>query len=318
MTKFKLFFFSLFGLILGISAVSCKTADAGLEKVANAANKSLEDRPLDNNLLWKISGEGLEEPSYLFGTIHMINGDDFFLPDGTMSAIDDSKQMVFEIDLNEISDMSNIMGLMSKAFMKDNLTIKDLLTAEEYDIVDKHFQKMGLPMMMFQRLKPMFLTVFASGDMSPGDLQSGKIKSYEMEFMEMAKNSNKTVKGLETIEFQISVFDSIPYSEQAKMLMETILAGDSDSDSFKKIVEVYKQQDIEKMLAMTMSEEAGLSDYDDILLNQRNKNWIPLMEEMMKVQQNFFAVGAGHLAGDEGVIKLLRKAGYKVESYTGS
>lgn len=161
----------------------------------------------------------------------------------------------------------------------------------------------------------MFLTVFASGDMAPGDIDSGKIKSYEFEFMEMAENGDKTTAGLETIDFQLSVFDSIPYQAQADMLVETIKGGASESDSFKEIVNIYKEQNLNKMLEITLSEEGGIAEYEDILLNTRNKNWIPQMQTMMAENQNFFAVGAGHLPGKEGVIKLLREAGYSVEPF---
>ena len=321
LTKFKFALLSIFAALISLSISSCKTAkdeSQGMNaKVNEAISKTNSYQALDNSLLWKITGNGIEKPSYLFGTIHMIGGEDFFLPDGTMSAMDESENVVFEIDITQMSDMSNVMGLMSKAFMKDNLTIKDLVSADDYVLIEDRFEKMGLPLMMFQRMKPMFLTVFASGDMSPGDLQSGKIKSYEFEFMEMAENSDKPISGLETLEFQLSVFDSIPYKAQADMLMEALKAGDTGSDSFQEIVEVYKKQNLEEMLAMTMSEEGGLSEYDDLLLTQRNKNWIPQMKTMMSDQQNFFAVGAGHLAGETGVVHLLRLEGYSVEPYNG-
>lgn len=321
LTKIKYTLFSAFALVFAVNLTSCKSAkdtvetgEALTDAAIKATNQS--DGALSNNLLWKISGNQLEEPSFLYGTIHMIDADDFFLPDGTMTAMDASERVVFEIDMADMTDMSSMMGLMDKAFMKDNLTLQDLLSEEDFKLVEDHFSDMGLPIFFFQRMKPMFLTVFASGDMSPGDLKSGKIKSYEFEFMEMAENGDKTTAGLETIDFQLSVFDSIPYKEQAEMLMDGLKSGDSDSDSFKEIVKVYKEQNLNKMLEMTLSEEGGLAEYDDLLLNTRNKNWIPQMQTMMAEKVNFFAVGAGHLPGEEGVINLLRQAGYTVEPFS--
>jgi len=317
MNLFKAKFLTPFFAILLF--ISCKTTNKVSEpEIVQSNPEKLMDSDqsdLDHSLLWKITGNGLAKPSYLYGTIHMINGDDFFLPPGTLAAIDESERMVFEIDMKQMSDMSNLMGLMEGAFMKDNLTIQDLLSEEDMKLVETHFEKLGLPIFMFQRMKPMILTVFASGDMSPENLQSGKIKSYEMEFMEMAEGSDMETGGLETIEFQMSVFDQIPYKDQAQMLMETIKMGDQEDNTFKVITEAYKSQDLERMLNLSMSEEGGLSEYDDILLNQRNLNWIPQMAEMMTEKQNFFAVGAGHLGGELGVIKLLRKEGYTVEAF---
>ena len=300
------------GLLFSV-VISCKTSKAQLadNKVAEVV-EAAKDVELADALLWKISGNGLTEPSHLFGTIHIIKKEDFFLPEGTLGAIDDSEKMVFEINMEEMSDMSAAMGLMQKAFMDDNLTLKDLLTTEEYKMVDDHFKKVGIPLMFFERIKPMFLTVFASGDMDPTGIQTGKIKSYEMEFMEMAKDSKMPMGGLETIDFQMSVFDSIPYEAQAKMLIESIETGDTGTDQFKEMVDVYKRQDLNAMQEMFAQEEGGLEGYDDILIVGRNKNWIPQMKEMMAAQPTFFAVGAGHLGGKYGVIRLLEEEGYKM------
>ena len=277
---------------------------------------SVEEFSLENSLLWKISSNDLQQSSYLYGTIHIIEGDDYFLPEGTLSAIDESETIVFEIDMSELNDLSKQIGLLKDAFMKDNLTLKDLLSDEEYAIVSEHFQKMGMPLFLFERFKPMFLTVFASGDLSPDDLQSGRMKSYEMEFFEMANQADKSVGGLETIEFQMSVFDSIPYTDQAKMLVESIKVADTDSDQFRTMVEIYKKQDLNAMMAMFEEEEGGIGDYEDLLLVKRNRNWIPIMQDYMANGKTFFAVGAGHLGGKTGVIQLLRDAGYTVIPYS--
>jgi uncharacterized protein YbaP (TraB family) len=321
MTKHIQSLFSFFSLIILVQFTACKSAKDTTEiavqapSVAKAEMQKESWDNLPNNLLWKISGKELTEPSYLYGTIHMIGAEDFFLPAGTETAVDDSDRLVFEIDMADMQDMSKLMGMMDKFYMADDLTIKDLLSAEDYALVESHFEKAGLPIFFFQRMKPMFLTVFTSGDMSLDDLQSGKIKSYEGEFMEMAESGNKKTAGLETIDFQISIFDQIPYEDQANMLMESIKSGSTGSDSFKEIVNVYKEQNLNKMLTMSISDEDGIGEFEDILLNQRNKNWIPQMQTMMTESQNFFAVGAAHLPGKEGVINLLREAGYTVEPF---
>lgn len=299
-------FLSLLSLVL----YSCKSnesipADSTIEK----ATSTIADNQLEKALLWEITGNGLTESSYLFGTIHMIDTEDYFLPEGTLSAIDNSTEVYFEIDMTEMNDISKIMPLMQKAYMNDDLTLKDLLSEEDYALVQDHFEKMNLPLFFFERIKPMFLTVFASGDINPGDLKSGKIKSYEMEFAEIAAESNKTIGGLETIEYQISIFDSIPYTAQAEMLIETIKAGDTGDDQFMELVKLYKGQDVAGLYSV-MQDEESIEEYEDILLVQRNKNWIPIMSERMAQNKTFFAVGAGHLGGPMGVINLLKKAGY--------
>ncbi len=310
------------GLVaLLVLVMACNTSKTSVNTVKEemkeevgdlGSNNAIPYQALEKALLWEISGNGITETSYLYGTIHIIPSDDYFLPSGTLEAIGKSKKLVFEIDMAEMNDMGKQMGLLNQAFMKDDLTLKDLYTEEEYATVKTHFDKMGIPLFFMERMKPMLLTVFASGDIDPTDLKSGKAKSYEMEFYDMAQDSKKETGGLETIEYQMSVFDSIPYKEQAEMLLETIEMGDSDSDSMQKLVEVYKMQDIQGMQDLFKEEGSDLEGHEDVLLNNRNRNWIPVIAEEMKNGSTFFAVGAGHLAGPQGVIHLLREAGYKI------
>lgn len=274
------------------------------KKVNSAANFA----PTEKALLWKIEKENYKT-SFLFGTIHIIPSDDFFYPDGTLQSIEESNQMVFEIDMNLMTDMSAQMSLMSKAVMKDGTTLKDLVTEKEYAMIKAHFDKMGLPLALFERMKPAFLSVFASEDMSPTSMQDGSMKSYEMEFVEIANSKNMGIGGLETIDYQLSVFDSIPYQDQAKMLVSSIESSSSGEDELKQIIELYKDQNLVKM-GDAFSDET-LGDMD-ILLNNRNRNWIPVMIEYMEGKPTFFAVGAGHLVGEKGVISLLRQKGFKV------
>lgn len=305
MTKFRIPFLCYLSILLvSLQLISCKTSK-------NTPNSKAD---LDKSLLWKVTGPGLTKPSYVFGTIHLIDADDYFLPKGTMSALDEVNNVVFELDMKEMSDMSNLMGMMNKLYMNEGKTLKDLLTDAEYKAVGDFFQEKGLPLFMFERMKPMFLSIFASGDMDPGGLQNGNMKSYEMELLEMAENSGKSTGGLETIDFQISLFDAIPYEAQAKMLVESIQKGsnDDEDDEFKKMTAMYKSQDINAMVRMISEEGSDVSGFEDKLLVERNRNWIPLMIEMAKKQPTLFAVGAGHLGGASGVLRLLMKEGYKL------
>ena len=269
----------------------------------------------ENSLLWEISGKELEKASYLYGTIHMIAKEDYFLTDMTKETFKKSEQVAFEIDMNKMNDMSIMFSLIGQVMMKDGVSLKDLLNEEDYKLVKEHFTELGLPMFMLEKVKPMFLASFASGDLGDtgSDMASGEIVSYEMEFMEMAKKQEKEMDGLETIEYQMSVFDSIPYEDQAKMLVESIRSEVVGDSQFDEMVEMYKNQDLSGMQDMFAADEEGIGKYEDIFLKNRNQNWIPVMEKMMKVKSTFFAVGAGHLGGSIGVIALLRAVGYKVK-----
>jgi uncharacterized protein YbaP (TraB family) len=205
---------------------------------------------------------------------------------------------------------------MTKAFMPGGKTLKDLLPAEDYAFVKGKMNEKGLPGGMFERMKPLFLSTLFSTDDEGGLTANSRMTSVEMELYRMARNRKLESAGLETVSYQMAIFDSIPYEAQAKMLVESLRSADSSEsgeDELSKMLKMYREQDINGMQAMIGDAENGMGGYEDILLKNRNHNWIPVMSRMMTERPTLFAVGAGHLGGESGVVALLRKEGYRVE-----
>jgi uncharacterized protein len=304
---------ALLGLVWAI--VGCNGSKKAAETVTYTPDNIV---PTDKSLLWRISGKELKQPSYLYGTIHIIPKADLNITEGTWNALKRCKRIAFEIDMKEMTSMRTQFSLLTKAFMKNGTTLKDLLNAEDYAFVQEKMEEKGMSARMFERIKPMFLSMILSNDEEGGGgLGSDKSKStsVEMELWRTAKMQKIKSAGLETAAYQMSVFDSIPYKDQAKMLMDALReeGGDGD-DQLAKMIETYKQQDIEAMQRMIAAETDGVGAFEDLLLDRRNLNWIPIMSQMMAYESVFFAVGAGHLGGSKGVIALLRSAGYTVEA----
>jgi uncharacterized protein YbaP (TraB family) len=265
----------------------------------------------NNSLLWEISGNGLAHKSFVFGTIHLIPQEKYLWTEAMEAAFQASDQIVFELDIEQMSDPSTMMGMMKYIFMSNDTTLSDLLSDEEYELVNTHFKKMGMPLFLFERMKPFFLTVFLSEDMAKGNLQDGSLLSYEMVLNGKAKESNKPTSGLETIEFQASIFDKIPYREQAQMLIAGLQEDSDNEPQLDQLVQYYLEQNITELGKMITEQSASSpSGWEDDLLITRNINWIQLMKPMMRESTVFFAVGAGHLPGEKGVLQLLRKEGY--------
>ena len=291
----------LFGLIL----VFCKTSETAVTGLASP------DKKETRSLLWKVEGKEVHT-SYVFGTIHLIHQDDYFFTGDMDKAFQACQVLALEFDLEEAMDLSSQMQLFQQAFMRNDTTLKDLLSKEDYSTVEDHFQKMGIPIFFLERVKPMFLTIFSSEDLfGGGGLQIDELKSYELELLEKANISDKPVEGLETMEYQISIFDSIPYQVQADMLIESIIAPDDNGASLDTLIHYYKMQDLQK-LDQLINAETTTSQYRPVLLDNRNRNWIPVMEELMDNESTFFAVGAGHLLGEVGILRLLQAKGYQV------
>jgi uncharacterized protein YbaP (TraB family) len=308
-TLISLFMKHLVGLILLALIFGCKPA-----KQAAVSYTPEQLIPKEKSVFWKISGNGLKKPSYLYGTIHLIPKSDYEMPDAVREALDNSKRVAFEIDMKEMTNLRTQFGMMTKAFMPGNKTLKDLLSAEDYGFVKTKMNEKGFPGGMLERMKPMFLSTILTGDEEgASEMGSGAVTSVEMEMYKSAKRRKLETAGLETTSYQLSIFDSIPYEAQAKMLVEGLRSTSGEGNELENLVKMYKEQDISAMQTMISSEEGGMAAYEEILLKKRNRNWIDPMGRMMREKPTIFAVGAGHLGGESGVIALLRKAGYRVE-----
>lgn len=257
-------------------------------------------------LLWEISGNGLQKPSYLFGTIHLIPADDYFLPEGTKEALSSSGKVVFEMD---ISDPTLQIKLLSAMVMDSGKTLKSLYTPSRYRFIEKTLEKKyGLSLETFATTKPILI----QQSLLVRKISGGDLKSYEKEFMAMAKEQSKPIGGLETLEDQISALSAMPLEKQAEALLRSLKKPGEFDKMLRKTVRLYREQDIDGLLKSVSENKSGFSDYQDALLDNRNRNWIAPMRTMMEEGPVFFAVGAAHLGGPNGIIALLRAEGFTV------
>lgn len=263
-----------------------------------------------NTLLWKISGNGLEKPSFLFGTIHMLCKDDAILSDQLKSVIKNADEVYFEVDLDNMMEM---LSVMSKMKMRGDTTLKDLLTEKEYLLVKNYFESKSslFPFSMLETYKP----ILAASVLEQNSFPCDNTAMMEQVIMQEAKEYGKKIKGMETMGYQVSVLDDIPYKVQAEQLVKYIADEDKtgeENKELKEMLDAYKDQDLKKLETLINKSDIGVASYAEILLYKRNRNWIEKLKEILPGKSLLVAVGAGHLPGEKGVINLLRKAGYQV------
>jgi uncharacterized protein YbaP (TraB family) len=256
-------------------------------------------------LLYQISGNGLTEASYLYGTIHILPKDKFELSNSLKRAFDASTTIAMEVDL----DMSGAekIALAQKVMLPDGKTLKDFMAAEDYLQLKAYcIDSLQWSESKFERsskLKPMFFSsVLIQENMS-------NMASYEMEFNKMAKKKKKETIGLETIEFQLGLFDQLPMQTQVDMLKQDYK---SDMKSYDTLLACYLREDLETLGKLMAEETSAYPEFNELLLVQRNKSWIAPMRAQMQKESTFFGVGAAHLSGPDGVVALLRAQGFTV------
>ena len=260
---------------------------------------------LQKTLLWQITGPGISKPSYLYGTIHLMCSNEIKVSDTLRARFYSTQKLFLEINLDDPSVMAKTMQQMQ---MKGDTTLMQLLPASTYDSLAEQFKKLtGMSLSMMNRMKP----ELAETLIYPSLLGCESTSAWEQKFEQLAKANNMEINGLEDVEDQLKIFDETPYADQAKEFAETLNNIDSTKQNFNQLLSLYKQKDLDSLCKM-LNDNDALSQYGDLLLNNRNKKWIPQIIQQAKLQPTFFAVGAGHLGNDKGLINLLKQQGYTV------
>ena len=262
-----------------------------------------------NSLFWEISGNGLTDHSYLYGTMHTQDERAFQFKDGVMDAFNQAEIYAMELNMDSVDQAA----LLSELIMDSTYSLKTLLTADEYTVVSDFFRdSLGQALFMFEKMQPLFTAQMVS----LRDLEAQQTDALDIYFFKEAKKQKKQTIGLEKTMEQINAFSSIPYELQAKGLVDAVTdygkEGELDMDA---MMNYYVEGNLDKLLEMTTKDEKDeemSKIFNDIFLVKRNYNMADRAEPFIKKGSTFIAVGAAHLPGKEGIIKLLRKKGYKV------
>ena len=263
----------------------------------------------DSALLYEITGKNLKKPSYLFGTIHLICEKDMFPAEKLKSYLGQTEQLLLEIDMD---DQTVIQRAVKLSVLADGKTIKDYVKPEEYAKIDELFKKyLGISFDNLQSFKPLISQTYLLT--SPKVLGCQPPVVYDNFLAQTAATAKMPVIGLETIEQQFAAIDSQPLEKQIKALSEAAANPEKGFGEFKTLYQNYLTQnsdDIYNLLVSQMTAEGyNLTKFVD----ERNVNWIPIIEKNIRLTPSFIAVGSGHLGGKKGVVSLLRAKGYKLK-----
>lgn len=259
-----------------------------------------------SSLLWEITGKKVKSPSYLMGTMHLIPKDKFYFPDDLREKVSETKLLVMEI--GGIEEQMKAAGLI---MLKDG-NLFDHFSQPQKDTLFQYLQTelemdSSIVKQQFSRVKP-----FALLQLMTRSAFGENPESYELTLQGIAMQKNIPIKGLETIEDQMAVFDNMGMEEQVEMVMSSIRNSENSADEMNDLIDLYLSQDIEALYALLSKEGNSLEKHEGSLLTDRNVKWIPVIKKLIKKQPTFIAVGAAHLGGPNGVVELLRKEGYTV------
>lgn len=267
---------------------------------------SAQTKKTSNSLLWEISGNGLKKPSYLFGTHHLIGAKFADTMNVLQQKLKSADAVVGEIVMD--STMQTKLGPF--LIMKNN-TLDSLLSIAEYKEVENYFKSKqpDFELKQLNNFKPAMVSIMVMLFDDP-DIQKGIGNGIDDSFQQYAKKNAKLVFGLETAEYQGALLFDTDLQKQKKALLKSIREIDKSKQKMEELKTYYLAQDMDKLTSFFKAFDEENKEFMTELLKNRNKRWLEQLPGLMQTQSLFIAVGAGHLVGDEGLIKGLQLKGY--------
>lgn len=257
----------------------------------------------ENTLLWKIEGNGLKAPSYLFGTIHMLCKNEFELKEKVKGAFGNTEKLVLELNFSDASEMQK----MQKMMFSDK-TLSSQLTETERTKLDSLLKlNVRMSLQQLDRMSPAALVSLIA--MQALSCPPTDIKVYEMELLQMALQKQRPIAGLETTEQQIAVMNRVMTLQK---IIEQLEQQGAQDELYSKMVEAYKTENLTQLSALIKDEQLMDAESEQLMLVERNRAWMQQLPTLMQAQPTFIAVGAGHLVGEQGLIRLLKSSGFTV------
>lgn len=267
---------------------------------ATAQNKNTEN---ENSLLWEISGNGLSKPSYIAGTFHILCNKDFEIKPKTWNALNQAENFVMEInytDQNEMAAMQKMMAADKK--------ISEQLTPEEAKELDKILADYGTNLKNVDNQSPQALYSLVATKAIP--CPPNEVKMYEIELLKAALKNKKNISGLEKVDDQVN---AIGQSYDLKEVISQLKLSNEYTIASQKMTEAFKNENLKSLDQLIKNPKFMNKKQEKFMLTDRNVKWAEKMPEIMKKQSSFFAVGGGHLWGNNGLINLLKAKGYTVK-----
>lgn len=265
------------------------------------------------SLLWEISGNGLSKPSYLFGTYHILR-DSYLKHDSlTRQQFDKAEGVVVEM----VFDTSEIGKVAQYGTMADNNLIR-LIDANDYKMVADEFNAVtGQELSFYNQIKPIIIATALS--VAYARKESDTLTKFsgmpiDQYFVKGAKMAQKPLKGLETLDDQLKLlYDRQPVEQQAEQLVRMVKRKNVVKPTGPNLTEMYLKADLDGMWTMFQRESDSPADLY-ALIDDRNLRWMSQLRPIMFERSTFIAVGVGHLPGPNGLLNLLREAGYVVKA----
>lgn len=293
-----------------------KTDPAKLARLKAEADAT----PNGKGIFWKIEKDGTA-PSWLLGTMHVTDPRVLSMPKGASEAFATATTVIVESDeiIDEKKSAAAILMRPDLTMFADNKTINDFLDADERAQLEQGLKARGIPLTLVAKMKPWMIASFVALPACEMTRKAAGASFLDKKLAEDAVSQGKTLKGLESLVEQLAAMDSLPTELHLRALIETLALGKTIDDVLATTTDLYLSGDTGMIMPMmkavsedVASEDASYADFEQRIIIDRNKTMATRAEPILGRGNAFMAVGALHLAGDEGLVELLKRQGFSV------
>jgi len=260
--------------------------------------------------VWAV--RGAHHTVYLAGSIHMLPADEAALPPGFARSYADSARLVMELDLGKFDPMEAMAWMMDHGALPAGTTLRGLLGEQRYVRVSAAATGLGLPMAALDSLAPWVVGIEIT-DLAYEHEGYDPEQGVEEQLVRRAEKDGKPTAGLETMAEELSGLTELSSADQIRMLDQTVDDLKDIKSEMREVTSAWRHGDAARLAALLSSEYNAFPTLYKPLVTDRNRRWLPQVEELLKANENsLVVVGALHLVGPGGLLELLRKRGYTI------
>ena len=260
--------------------------------------------------VWAV--RGAHNVVYLAGSIHMLPANDAALPPGFARAYADSPKLVMELDLGKFDPMEAMTWMMDHGTLPAGTTLRGVLGEPLYGRVSAAAASLGMPMTGLDTLAPWVVGIEIT-DLAYEHEGFDPEQGVEEQLVRRAQADRKPTAGLETLPEELGSLSSLSSADQVRMLDQTVDELKDLKSEMREVTSAWRNGDAARLAALLSIEYRAFPSLYRPLVTDRNRRWIPQVEELLRSSDNsLVVVGALHLVGEGGLLELLRSKGYTI------